>query len=173
MASQSKNSLSQFSQEIEIVVNLTANHFGRFEIFLCPNNKPRYEATQDCFDKYPLMVSGSQSVKFEISHDTEKKQDFIYTVRLPRGVTCTQCVIQWTYYTGNMWGTCDNGTEGLGCGRPETFRNCADVSIISNVGGGIPPAAVDKDKHKNNPFLLYYKDLRADPGNDVFPLIVK
>lgn len=41
-----------------------------------------------------------------------------YNVQLPPYVTCTQCVIQWTYYTANMWGKCDNGTESVGCGKP-------------------------------------------------------
>lgn len=91
-----------------------------------------------------------------------------YRVRLPRYVTCTQCVLQWTYYTGNMWGKCANGTEAVGCGRPETFRNCADVAITSNTGG-VPPLFVGK----KNPFLLYYKDLRAPEDNNVFPLVVR
>lgn len=43
--------------------------------------------------------------------------------------------------SGNMWGTCENGTEAVGCGRPETFRNCADVSIVTSTGG-IPPRFV-------------------------------
>jgi len=37
-----------------------------------------------------------------------------------------------------MWGTCENGTEAVGCGKPETFRNCADVSIVTSTGG-VPP----------------------------------
>lgn len=40
-----------FFQEIEVEVELTANHWGRFEMFLCPNNNPTYEATQSCFDR--------------------------------------------------------------------------------------------------------------------------
>lgn len=39
---------------------------------------------------------------------------------------------------GNMWGTCENGTEAVGCGKPETFRNCADVRIVTSTGA-IPP----------------------------------
>lgn len=39
-------------QEIDVEVELTANHWGRFEINLCPNNNPRYEASQECFDRY-------------------------------------------------------------------------------------------------------------------------
>ena len=42
---------------------------------------------------------------------------------------------------GNTWGICANGTEGMGCGEQETFRNCADVSINSVVGS-YPPGAI-------------------------------
>jgi len=52
-----------------------------------------------------------------------------------------------------MWGTCPNGTEAVGCGLPETFRNCADVTITTSTSG-LPPAFVEQD----NPFLLYYRD---------------
>lgn len=45
-------------------------------------------------------------------------------------------------YPGNMWGQCANGTEAVGCGKAETFRNCADVSIVSNAGGGRPPTSL-------------------------------
>lgn len=33
-------------QDIDIEVELTANHYGRFQILLCPNNNPAIEATQ-------------------------------------------------------------------------------------------------------------------------------
>ena len=36
----------------------------------------------------------------------------LFEVNLPYGLTCSQCVVQWTYYTGNTWGICANGTEG-------------------------------------------------------------
>lgn len=152
-------------------IELTANHYGRFEMYLCPNNNPRYEATQECFDRYPLVVSDTRENRFLIPNESEKQGTFSYKVRLPRGVTCTQCVVQWTYYTGNMWGTCPNGTEAVGCGKAETFRNCADIGIYSNTGSGVPPIFVTSQQ--KNPFLLYYRDLRADPQNNVFPLIVR
>ena len=60
---------------------------------------------------------------------------------LPHGLTCSQCVVQWTYFTGNTWGQCNNGTEGMGCGDQEMFRNCADVQINSIVGA-YPPGAL-------------------------------
>ncbi len=30
---------------------------------------------------------------------------------------------------GNNWGTCDDGTSGMGCGPQETFRSCSDIQI--------------------------------------------
>ncbi|KAL5278403.1 hypothetical protein ACFFRR_003188 [Megaselia abdita] len=159
-------------QEIEVEIELTANHYGRFEMFLCPNNNAKYEATQECFDRYPLYISGTREHRFLIPQEAKKKDIFKYRVRLPPYVTCTQCVLQWTYYTGNMWGMCGNGTEAVGCGQAETFRNCADVAIVSNTGGGLPPAFVSSSRPKS-PFLLYYRDYRAPEGNNVFPLIVR
>lgn len=86
-----------------------------------------------------------------------------------------------------MWGKCANGTEAVGCGKPgtgfyrfnfivkinakkylETFRNCADIAITSNTGG-LPPIFVGS----SNPYLLYYKDLRAPSEQNVFPLVVR
>ena len=86
-------------------------------MYLCPNNNPRKEANQECFDRYPLYISGSREHRFLIPRDTKKKDIFRYRVRLPPYVTCTQCVLQWTYYTANMWGMCGNGTEAVGCGK--------------------------------------------------------
>ncbi|XP_077291071.1 uncharacterized protein LOC143914655 [Arctopsyche grandis] len=155
-------------QEIDVEVELTANHWGRFEIGICPNNNPSYEATQECFDRNPLMLVGTKDNRFMIPLDSPKKDIFRYKVRLPAYLTCSQCVVQWTYYTGNMWGVCANGTEAVGCGKAETFRNCADISIVTNTGG-VPPSAIGPD----NPFLLYYRDYRAPPTNNVFPLVVR
>lgn len=90
---------------------------GYFEVSLCPNNNPQVEADQECFDKYPLKVEDAEDNKY-IVVDTEKKGIFTYRVELPPGITCTQCIMQWTYYTGNMWGTCPNGTQSLACGKP-------------------------------------------------------
>ena len=66
-----------------------------------------------------------------------------------------------------MWGTCTNGTEGLGCGRPETFRNCADVTIVTSTAG-LPPIFIGQ---QDNPFLLYYRDIRLP--SLVSPLVIR
>lgn len=135
---------------------------------MCPNNNPYVEADQECFDKYPLKVEDADDNKYYIPNEAGKKGTFKYRVELPPFITCTQCILQWTYYTGNMWGICENGTEAVGCGKPELFRNCADVAITSNTGG-VPPLFIGK----SNPFLLYYRDYRAPEDENVFPLIVR
>lgn len=55
------------------------------------------------------------------------------------------------------------------CLLAETFRNCADIAIISNTGGGVPPIFINN----RSPYLLYYRDYRAPEDNNVFPLIVR
>ena len=49
--------------------------------------------------------------------------------RLPKGLKCTQCILQWIYTTGNNWGQCEDGTGALGCGPQEQFRGCSDIRI--------------------------------------------
>lgn len=53
--------------------------------------------------RYPLYISGTRDVRFEIPEDSERKAIFRYKVTLPAYVTCTQCVIQWNYYTGSYY----------------------------------------------------------------------
>ena len=60
--------------------------------------------------------------------------------KLPEGLTCDQCVLQWRYVAGNNWGNCPNGTGMVGCGPQEQFRGCADVKITLD---GIPDVPTD------------------------------
>jgi len=64
-----------------------------------------------------------------ISSYTVLHTNHVTNVKLPSGLTCARCVLQWWYKTGNNWG-CD--AEGCGMGRgdkQEVFVNCSDVSI--------------------------------------------
>lgn len=122
-------------QLIDVDIELTANHQGYFELSLCPLTDKDQMETQDCFDRYPLTIKGRSSNRFDIPEGTPKKVGFNYQVKLPDGVTCTNCVIQWIYFARNTWGKCPNGTQSVGCGNQETFVNCADVGIITNTGG--------------------------------------
>ena len=49
-------------------------------------------------------------------------------MKLPEGLTCSQCVLQWKYRAGNNWGS-EDGLSGLGYGIQEEFYNCADIAI--------------------------------------------
>ena len=88
-------------------------------------------------------------------------------VDLPHGLSCSQCVVQWTYYTGNTWGVCSNGTEGMGCGDQEMFRNCADV-MINSVVGSYPPGALSSMQ----PQLPLRGQLYTETGQLASPLVV-
>jgi len=121
-------------QIIEVEAELTANHKGNFVIRLCPHNNPKETVTQECLNSHVLKLAGANSIRFIIPEDSNKTETFRWKVELPPYLTCTQCVMQWTYYAGNTWGTCSNGEEAVGCGPQETFVNCADVAIVSNTG---------------------------------------
>lgn len=111
---------------VRMTVMLTAGHMGYFEFKLCPKNSSSALVTQECFDRYPLTLIGN-TTRLPVGGSGW----YDAMVWLPAGVTCNNCVIQWTYTTGNSWGTCPDGSGQLGCGNQETFRNCADVSIRS------------------------------------------
>merc|ERR1712107_31346 len=44
-------------QTIDIEIDISANHWGHFELKLCPTNGKNHLATQECFDKYPLVLA--------------------------------------------------------------------------------------------------------------------
>lgn len=121
-----------------IRVELTANHRGYFEFRLCPNNAPKQVATQSCLDKYILRRFKTKDAD-ETFHETRfypGVENKVYEMRytLPEGLTCSQCVLQWKYISGNNWGVCQNGTGAVGCGPQEEFRACADISVSDKDG---------------------------------------
>jgi hypothetical protein len=46
--------------------------------------------------------------------------EYTMKLRLPTGLRCAHCVMQWWYTTANNW---------MG-ERPESFVNCADIKIV-------------------------------------------
>ena len=82
-------------------MDLTTNHWGYFELKLCPVKNKKDIATQECMDKHPLYLADDPtSYKYQIPDDVGKKATLVYEVLLPKGITCKQCVVQWTYHTG-------------------------------------------------------------------------
>jgi len=120
-------------QVIDIEVELTAYHQGYFEFRLCPHNTVDYPAQQDCLDQHLLRREGG-GVRYLPLPPEQVGDRYWVHYRLPQGVTCGLCVLQWRYWAGNSWGRCSNGTESIGCGPQEEFRACADVAIHSVTG---------------------------------------
>ncbi|ODN04840.1 hypothetical protein Ocin01_01848 [Orchesella cincta] len=109
-------------QVIDIEVDLTTAHLGNMEWRLCTN--PQSE-NQACFNQHVLQLANGSGTKLAAGPTGMPRTQ----VRLPAGVRCDHCVIQWNYRAGNGWGQCEDGSQGPGCGPQETFRGCSDISI--------------------------------------------
>jgi len=120
---------------MDVTSVITANHKGFITFKLCPNNDVTQDPTQDCFDGYPLTVVGHGT---HYNLPTAVAGTFNVQVQLP-DISCSQCIIQWTYTAANGWGVCPDGTGAVGCGQQETFRACADVSISGGSGSTAVP----------------------------------
>ncbi|EDW96121.2 uncharacterized protein LOC6535786 [Drosophila yakuba] len=110
---------------ITVGVKITTNHLGHFEFHLC-NLDAFGGESEECFEQNRLRFpDGSDKL-----HIGVQSGEFDVTAMLPEGLTCSHCVLRWTYVGANNWGICDSSGNGaLGCGPQETFKNCADVSI--------------------------------------------
>ncbi|XP_042861748.1 uncharacterized protein LOC122246958 [Penaeus japonicus] len=115
------------AQVIPVTIRLSANHKGWYEFRLCSNSNPKARDSQRCLDKHLLDMADGSGSRYAL--DGSVLGDHTVHVQLPRGVSCSHCVLQWKWTVGNSWGTCPDGGERMGCGPQETFVNCADVSI--------------------------------------------
>ncbi|XP_076086507.1 uncharacterized protein LOC143057150 isoform X2 [Mytilus galloprovincialis] len=103
-------------QDIEVEIQLTANHLGSFVFKICPNNDVTTQVSQECLDQNVLELAGQPGVtRYEPGSVVGSHY---VKLALPADMTCEQCVLQWHYTAGNN----HNGPQ-------ETFINCADVAI--------------------------------------------
>lgn len=114
---------------VPVIVDITTNHGGYFIFKLCPNNDISQDPDQRCFDQHILQTGKNGEAELLVSE--ELSGPVTMYIKLPDGVTCDQCIIQWTWIAANNWGSCHNGARGIGCGPQETFRSCADVSVLN------------------------------------------
>lgn len=148
---------------IDILVDIVANHGGTFEYQLCWRDQPDQRETEECFESLVLVKqkdidsSGPtsetsielSSEKPELAADQDDENSYAYeldpnrgsgsfamSVQLPANRTCEHCILRWHWRTANNWGRCDDGSEQVGCGHQEIYRNCADISIKRD-GSGI------------------------------------
>jgi len=118
-------------QVVQFEVELTAYHKGFFEFRVCPQNTLSWPASQACLDQHVLVQADAGGEKYYPATPRHGGKGDRYWMRykLPQGLTCGLCVLQWRYRAGNSWGACSNGTQGIGCGPQEEFRACSDISI--------------------------------------------
>ncbi|XP_053382635.1 uncharacterized protein LOC128549609 isoform X2 [Mercenaria mercenaria] len=121
-------------QQITVVIDMTVGHGGFSEFRICPNNDVHKAITQQCLDQH-LLATPSGETRIEHGHVTGLLR---YKLKLPRGLTCTQCVLQWKWNTASNnncnYVTHENCCEG--CGPQEQFYGCADVSIGHDSNAG-------------------------------------
>ncbi|XP_070186156.1 uncharacterized protein [Littorina saxatilis] len=129
-------------QVIEVYVQLTANHKGYFEFRLCKHDNPLTNITHACLDQNLLVLADTGETRYMVKAGAYSAvQDIKIKLRLPKGVTCAACVLQWKYNAGNSWGVDPDTKEGcIGCGPQEQFYGCADVAIgHDEIVTGVPP----------------------------------
>lgn len=82
--------------------------------------------TEECFNKYPIKLADGSDY-FVLKPDVQG--DVPIELTLPKGLSCKHCVFRWHWKAENNWGDCDDGTEAVGCGPQEHWRNCSDITI--------------------------------------------
>ena len=120
-------------QQIEVTVDITANHKGFFRFSV--GKLEKRPITQQQLKHVLLQPDGSNIWPLHPSRIGKLKIKLL----LPKGLTCDHCVMQWWWTVGNSWGCDGNGKCGLGLGNvQETFVNCADIKIKPAGGSGSP-----------------------------------
>ena len=153
---------------IDVLIQIVANHGGYFNFDICWRDGWNSSETESCFEKLRLSGKnhtmknstentvnrdGSDQDDGERSSLSERAYAFTYnldaskgagiyamSVDLPENRTCENCVLRWHWKTANNWGACEDGSEAIGCGHQEVYRNCADISVKRD-GAGIGSGA--------------------------------
>ncbi|CAC5389223.1 unnamed protein product [Mytilus coruscus] len=121
----------QKGQDIEVEIQLTANHFGSFVFKICPNNDITTQVSHECLDQNVLELAGQPD-------ETRYKPNSVIgsqyvKLALPADMTYKQCVLQWHYTAGNN----HNGPQ-------ETFITFADIAIDDDANSINPTPVTSK-----------------------------
>ena len=83
---------------VQFKVVITMSHQGFMEFRLCPKKSASELVTQECLDKNLLETfEGWTKVNVDKGITT-----YYPLIRLPAGISCDNCVLQWTYVTGML-----------------------------------------------------------------------
>ena len=75
---------------------------------MCPNNDVTKKATQECLDQNVLPLADGSGTKYFIpARNGLMRVD----LKLPEGLVCDQCVLQWKYNTGKIIEQCNCSCE--------------------------------------------------------------
>jgi hypothetical protein len=136
-------------QTISIQIKITAPHGGRFSFGVCPvpdGASPATErrvVTQACLDRNRL--TGLSGPYWWLGK--QGAGNYTMEFKLPAGIVCKRCVLQWHYETGNSCtipGTpaqhviSPNMVSCATSPNMEEFWNCADISIVDRKGAKAP-----------------------------------
>ncbi|GFQ82700.1 chitin-binding type-4 domain-containing protein [Trichonephila clavata] len=113
-------------QEFTSTVFIVANHEGYFEFKLCPV-KPGVKIDQNCLDQHPVGLADGSGNRYILKRGIKGNLDI--KLKLPNGLKCDRCVLQYHWKAANNWGICEDGKGRMGCGPQEYFRACADIRI--------------------------------------------
>lgn len=121
---------------VDIMIEIVANHGGYFNFEMCWRDSVDTKETEECFEQLKLSNKRDDD-DFEYHLEAEKGSG-VYTmsIDLPINKTCEHCILRWHWKSANNWGVCEDGSERVGCGYQEVYRNCADISVKRN-GSGI------------------------------------
>ncbi|XP_052085254.1 uncharacterized protein LOC127722425 [Mytilus californianus] len=106
-------------QDISVKIQITANHLGWHEFRLCVNNNTSKKITHDCLDKHLLKTSDTGLTRTTFSANSGIKE---LTLKLPKDLICSQCVLQWKWRTAINPGSLE-----------EEYYGCSDIAIEKSV----------------------------------------
>ena len=70
-------------QTIDVDVDISANHWGSFELNICPVTERGEDPSQECFDKHPLVLTRDPAThRFTVPLDSPKITRFKYQVKM-------------------------------------------------------------------------------------------
>lgn len=85
---------------VNVTVQVTARANGGFFKFKLCKSDASTAASQACFDQNPLKLANTADQTIIQIPDIDG--DVVVPLQLPAGLTCDQCVMQWTWVTGGF-----------------------------------------------------------------------
>jgi hypothetical protein len=79
-----------------VIVDITAAHLGYMEWRLCPD--PVRANEQSCFNEHLLKLANAGGGESQVY--VKQPGRYAALLRLPTGLKCDHCVVQWNYRAG-------------------------------------------------------------------------